>query len=183
MGQDAAVTQDGAGDFDSASGSSSGGGDPGGDAPVDSPALPVCKSDAGDVVPGDFVNVPECTPGTCTLSGTLGGSPVSKTYPSSAFAFANGTSFNADFGTGGKIYLVSAAAVSVGGVETTVGTMTMPSEGPLAGSNLCMNDGSELQFQLDDADEEIRFVLRCLTGACTTSPTNLAGEIDGCCAK
>ncbi|HEX8790295.1 MAG TPA: hypothetical protein VF765_05035 [Polyangiaceae bacterium] len=169
--------------MDSASSSSSGGGGDAGDPPADAPTLPVCKSDAGDAVPGDFVNVPECAPGTCTLSGTLGGSPVSKNYPSSAFAFANGTRFDVDFGTGGKIYLVMSAPVPVGAVQTTVGTMTMPSEGPMAGSNLCMNDGSELQYQLDDADEEVRFILRCITGACTTSPTNLGGEIDGCCAK
>jgi hypothetical protein len=180
VGQDAPVTQDGAGVLDSSSSSSGGGG---GDAPVDSPALPVCKSDAGDAVPGDFANVPECMPGTCTLSGTLGGSPVSQNYPSSAFAFANGTSFNADFGTGGKIYLVMAAPVPIGGVETTVGTMTMPSEGPMAGSNLCMGNGSEMQFEVNDADQEVRFILRCLTGECTTSPTNLTGELDGCCAK
>jgi hypothetical protein len=182
-GHDAPVTDDSQGNVDSSSSSSGGNVDASGDAPVDSAKPPVCKSDAGDAVPGDFANAPECQPGTCTLSGTLGGSAVSQNYPSSAFNFANGTSLDAGFGTGGHIHLVMVSPVAIGEAQTTVGTMTMPSEGPMAGANLCMGNGSELQFEVNDADQEVRFILRCLTGTCTATPTALAGEIQGCCAK
>lgn len=180
VGHDAPATNDSQGNVDSSS--SSGGGDDASDAPVDSPA-PVCKSDAGDAVPGDFASAPECAPGTCMLAGTLGGTAVTKTYPSSKFAFANGTSFDCDFGTGGNIHLGMVSPVPIGGAQSTVGTMTMPSEGPMAGANLCMGDGSELQFEVNDADQEVRFILRCLTGTCTATPTALSGELQGCCAK
>jgi hypothetical protein len=134
--------------------------------------------------PGDFANVPTCAPGTCALAGSLGSTTIAaQTYPLGSWAFSNGTSFDADFGTGGKIHLGLVAPVVNGQAATSVGTMVTPSEGPMPGSNLCLGDGTRLQLLDADASVEIRFIARCITGSCTTTPTALGGEIDGCCAK
>jgi len=174
-GRDAASTQDAPGTADAS--------DPV-DGADDAPVAVACINDSGAATPGDFANAPTCSPGTCTLAGTLGGAPIAGTYALSAFSFSNGTEFDASFGTAGHVDLMmEGATVVVGQTTTVLGTLVTPSDGPAPGTHVCLGDGTRLQMLVDDAGQTVRFVGHCMATSCETPTTAVAGDLAGCCAR
>jgi hypothetical protein len=154
------------------------------DAGADVYSASSCVSDAGAPSPSDFANAPACIPGSCVIAWSVDGTSGTKTYPlGKAFSFSNGLVFDADFGTGGHIFLNLVGAVPPGQVQPTAGTLTTPSEGPLADSSLCLADGTRIQF-FTEGGTQIRFLGRCVTESCTTEVARpLGGSLIGCCAQ
>jgi hypothetical protein len=147
---------------------------------LDSPAAPVCTSDAGAPSATEFAGQGDCPKATCTLTGTFDGSPIQQTYArGSQFSFVNGGTFDVDFGTGGKIHLDFSGAIASGEVANATARITMPSEGPRAGQTLCASSGTRIQ-QVGTPDE-VRFILRCAEQPCLFG-TVIPGELYGCCA-
>lgn len=149
---------------------------------------PMCVSDAGPPSATDFAGQPDCPAHTCTLSGTLAGQPVMKSYPRTMsfnfYAGGSGTGeFDAFFGTSGQVHLEFMGPVSAGQVIASTGAskVTMPMEGPMAGATICLGDGSRVE---EVSPGEVRFLLRCMSSPCglgTGAPID--GQMYGCCAN
>lgn len=156
--------------------------DDSGDPPADAGAAPVCVSDAGAPSADEFGFAAWCTPGNCLLEPDFNGAPNVEAYGVGAYAF-DGTTLDADFGTGGHVHMVLGTKPTAGQAVEATGTIKTPAEGPMAGSTLCLGDGTHAQLFVDDGGgQQVRFIARCVSTSCgTPNAEPLVGEIIGCC--
>jgi hypothetical protein len=157
--------------------------DGGGEEGSDGSGGGVCTSDAGPPSATDFMGQPDCPAKTCTLSGTLAGQPIMKSYPrGKTYNFYNGGggAFDVDFGTGGHVHIEFMGPLGTGQVgASTTATVLMPTEGPMPGQTICATDGSRVE---QVSATEARFLLRCIGTQCFGTATPIGGEVFGCCA-
>jgi hypothetical protein len=144
----------------------------------------MCVSDAGGPSAAEFVGGKfACQPSSCQLAGTINGTDLIMSFAlGKQYAFANGSTFDVDFGTSGHLHLKLASTVPNGGAGSASGTLAMPMESPiLPGHTVCAGDGTHFQPVLVvGRSSGVNFILRCLADSCSAVGA-IDGEIDGCC--
>jgi hypothetical protein len=125
---------------------------------------------------------PVCSKGTVRLEGTIGGESVQKEYPFKGVVLNQASTpktVSVYFGSGGQITMQWSELLANGQTSAATGSIFFPSDGPLAGSNVCLGSGSTVTL-LDDAGQ--LSVASPTTGtSCPGSATQ--GQLSGCWAK
>jgi hypothetical protein len=146
-----------------------------------------CSSESNSTN-GDGGTTPSGSAATCDtkqakLSGSLDGTSIEQAYSSNGYALIL-KDFSGYIGSKGSLQAhFDQAGVSSAGSPIASGTLTMPTEGPLAGQVFCIGGGT-----ITGGDGAYAFTLTNLSksaaaagadaGACTGTP--VSGEVTGC---
>jgi hypothetical protein len=122
-----------------------------------------------------------CAKGEVHIAGQMGGTQIDQRWPFKGIILnqaSNPKNASITFGSGGQISLQWDGLLANGQSAPAKGSILLP-DGPLAGTNYCLGDGSTVKL-LESAGE---LRLRGATKGTSCPGSAIDGELEGCWAK